>query len=160
MSAGTGGPSPIQPLGPAPSLRAWLAVAVFCAALGCSNSQADRFFPVSGKVSLDGQTLTVGSVSFHPDPSRGNASAHIPIGVIDREGNYELVTIGKKGAPPGWYRVVVFADANALPSGVVPRPLPPKWLMHEKYTDEKTTDLFVEVVEKPDSGTYDLKLSK
>jgi hypothetical protein len=32
--------------------------------------------------------------------------------------------------------------------------------MNEKYTAENTTDLFIEVVEKPQPGAYDLRLKK
>jgi hypothetical protein len=32
--------------------------------------------------------------------------------------------------------------------------------VHKKYTDFNATDLFVEVVEEPGPGAYDLKFSK
>jgi hypothetical protein len=111
-------------------------------------------------VKLDGKPLSVGTVSFRPDASRGNTSMHIPTGAIDANGNYELVTVTKKGAPRGWYKVVVFADANSLDPKTASRPLPPVWLMNIKYTDDKTTDLAIEVVGNPSAGVYDLALSK
>ena len=129
------------------------------AAGGCGD-RGEKFFRVAGSVKLDGKPLTVGAVSLRPDSSRGNGSKHIPTGAIDRQGNYELVTIGKNGAPPGWYKVLVFADANTLPTGVAAHPLPPKWLMNVKYTDPATTDLAVEVSESPTAGAYDLNLTK
>ena len=144
--------------------RGWFAAlcagACLWAGTGCGGHSGEKFVPVAGKVTLDGNTLSVGAVSFRPDASRGNASMHVPTGSIDSQGNYELITIGKKGAPPGWYRVLVFADANAVPTGSVPHPLPPRWMMNVKYTDEKTTDLFIEVVEDAQPGAYDLDLSK
>ena len=97
--------------------------------LGCARNDGDTFLPVSGRVLLNGRLLNVGTVSFRPDASKGNKSMHVPNGTIDAEGNYELITINKKGAPTGWYKVVVFADANADPSGKPPTTLqPPKWL--------------------------------
>jgi hypothetical protein len=143
----------------APSLIL-LAGSVLLGPLGGCGGQGERFLPVAGKVSLDGKPLTVGTVSFRPDGSRGNASKHVPTGAIDAQGNYELITVKEKGAPRGWYKVVVFADANSLNPKTAAQPLPPRWLMNIKYTDDKTTDLVVEVVENPATGAYDLKLSK
>ncbi|HYT90418.1 MAG TPA: hypothetical protein VEL76_17060 [Gemmataceae bacterium] len=148
----------------APQARSWLLIlgstALPWGAFGCGGNEGEKFVPVIGKVTLDGQPLTVGAVSFRPDAARGNTSMHVPSGDIDRQGNYELVTVGKKGAPPGWYKVLVFADANTLPTGIAASPKPPQWMMNVKYTDPKTTDLSIEVVENPAAERYDLKLSK
>jgi len=122
---------------------------------GC-KADTDKFFPVSGKVAAGGQAIKKGSVSFRPDASKGNKTLHHPTGDIDAEGNYQLYTIGKPGAPPGWYKVLVFADANPNP-----RPgVEPQWLHHVKYTSEGSTDVLLEVVENAPAGTYDLKLSR
>src|SRR4051812_13406743 len=88
-------------------------LAVLLVLSGCKKDETESFLPVTGKVTLDGKPLTVGTVSFRPDVTRGNTSMHIPTGEIDAQGNYTLVTIRKNGAPPGWYKVLVFADANA-----------------------------------------------
>ncbi|SRR6266404_423586 len=150
---------------PAP-LRPWLpalaATVLLWAGYGCGKNEADSFVPVAGKVTLDGKPLSVGSVSFRPDASKGNKSMHVPNGDITAEGNYELMTLGKKGAPLGWYKVLVFADANTLATGGAPpvHPLPPKWMMNAKYTGEKTTNLSIEVVEKAATGAYDLNVTK
>jgi len=122
---------------------------------GCSGNK-DDFYPVSGKVTAGGELIKKGSVSFRPDGSKGNKTLHAPTGDIGADGTYQLYTIGKPGAPPGWYKVIVFADANPNP-----RPgLEPKWLHHVKYTNEGSTDVLLEVVEKAPPGTYDLKLSR
>ena len=60
----------------------------------------------------------------------------------------------------GWYKVLVFADANSLIDPNSSRPPIPKWMMHEKYTGAETTPLSVEVVEKPAAGVYDLNVTK
>jgi hypothetical protein len=142
----------------------WLAAlsggALLVAAFGCGPDQGEEFLTVAGKVTLEGKALAVGTVSFRPDASRGNTSMHVPTSTIDGEGNYELVTVKKKGAPRGWYKVVVFADANSLNPKTGAHPLPPRWLTNVKYTDPTATDLAIEVVEKPAAGVYDLKLSK
>jgi hypothetical protein len=141
-------------------LAALAAGALLWTASGCGGDSADKFVYVAGKVRLNGKALTVGVVSFRPDPSRGNMSRHVPTGTIDAEGNYELITVRKKGAPPGWYKVLVFADANTPPPGVPAHPQPPRWLTNGKYTDEQTTDLYLEVVENAAPGAYDLNVSK
>jgi hypothetical protein len=147
-------------------LRRWLpalaAAALPWAGPGCGKNETNGFVPVAGRVMLDSKPLPVGSVSFRPDASKGNTSMHIPNGDIDAEGNYELVTLGREGAPPGWYKVLVFADANTLATAGAPpvHPLPPKWMMNVKYTSEKTTNLSIKVVDKAAPGAYDLNVSK
>lgn len=143
-----------------PFLRS-LALPLFgvIALCGCA-AEGDEFLPVAGTVTLDGKPLSVGAVSFRPDASKGNGSLHIPTAEIDKQGRYELVTIGRKGAPPGWYKVLVFADANALGDPNASRPPTPKWMMHEKYTEPSTTPLSIEVVATPAAGAYDLNVTK
>lgn len=126
--------------------------------VGCAKDDL-KLCPVSGRVLLAGQPLTTvaqGSVSFRGDPLKGNESLHQPTGVIDAEGKFELITVGKKGAPPGWYKVVVCAYANKLEEG----PVTPRLLLDDKYYDVKKTDLSVEVVPHPAPGAYDLNVTK
>src|SRR5262249_14047953 len=81
---------------------------------GCGDGSGLKVVPVAGKLTIDGQPLTTGSISFRPDAARGNRSQHHPTGTIDEEGRYQLFTAGKKGAPLGWYKVMVFAqESNA-----------------------------------------------
>src|SRR5262245_48088289 len=105
--------------------------------------------PVAATVTVNGTRLSAGTLSFRPYAAKGNQSLHHPTGDIDASGNYELVTVGRKGAPPGWYKVLVFADANAQPPKSSAHPLPPKWLVDVKYTKEETTDLTVEIAATP-----------
>ena len=136
----------------------WKSVATLALAaltLGC-RGDSEKFFPVSGKVTAGGQIVNKGSVGFRADASKGNKTLHIPTGDIDPQGNYTLYTIGKSGAPPGWYKVVVTADSNPNPAPGVE----PKWMHHAKYTNEGSTDVLLEVVENAPNGAYDLKLSK
>jgi hypothetical protein len=127
-------------------------------AAGCARDPGEKLLPVAGKVTVHGQPLAGGSVSFRPDGSRGNATLHHPTGVIDARGNFELYTTRRRGAPPGWYKVLVFADENRLAGGT--HPLMPRWAVHAKYTSEQTTDLQIEVVDKPAPGAYDLELTR
>jgi len=69
--------------------------------------------PVTGRVTVDGETLRAksGNVAFLPDKAKGNNTTLQPIGYLDEEGNYTLYyEKGKKGAPPGWYKVQVAAS--------------------------------------------------
>jgi hypothetical protein len=140
-------------------------MACACLAPACGDgSGVGRTYPVSGKVMLGGAPLTAAStvLLFKPDASRGNTSPFEPSGTVDESGTYTLQTKGKKGAPPGWYKVVVTAYESRPEHVRSPghgRPTA-RSLVPAKYGLEKTTDLAVEVVEKPAPGAYDLKLSK
>jgi hypothetical protein len=94
---------------------------------------------------------------FHPDASRGNTSKREPRGMIGKvePGRYRLTTEDRDGAPPGCYRVTVFAlqpvtRANSLQ--------PPEWLADPKYADMQTSGLEAVVRKDPDSTTYDFDL--
>jgi hypothetical protein len=134
-----------------------LALAALILAVGCSGS-TEKIVPVVGKVTVAGKPLTIGSVSFRPDASKGNTTRHHPTGVINSEGRYQLYSGRQTGAPLGWYKVLVFADENQAQGKV--HPVMPRYATHVKYTLETKTDLSVEVVEKPAPGAYDLSLKK
>jgi hypothetical protein len=134
-------------------------------AAGCTDtSGVGKTYPVSGKVTLDDKPLT-GAMTlllFKPDTAKGNTSLFEPSGQADDQGNYTLVTRGKSGAPPGWYKVIV--TATTLPkeegkrspgrksSGV-------KSLLSPRYGQASTTPISIEVVESPADGAYDIKLT-
>jgi hypothetical protein len=132
---------------------------------GCGDaSGVGRILPVSGTITLNGQPLIAQTamVLFKPDASRGNQSPLDPAGALDGQGHYTLVTAGKTGAPPGWYKVVVTAtttDVNLPPGKRRDHPRP-KSLVAAKYGQAATTALSVEVVESPAAGAYDLKLTQ
>src|SRR5262245_33590521 len=81
--------------------------------IGCGKREL-TLYPVSGRVTLDGQPLTKGAVAFHGDADGGNPTQHIAIGEINSEGRYELVTIGRPGAAPGAYKVLVICQDTML----------------------------------------------
>jgi hypothetical protein len=114
-------------------LRGPLIVAVTLAASGCGDaSGVGKTFPVAGRITLDGEPLTAAStvVLFKPDAAKGNASPWEPTGTVDGQGNYTLHTKGKRGAPPGWYKVVVTAfkaQADAVKGPRTQFPPPSPW---------------------------------
>jgi hypothetical protein len=134
---------------------------------GCRKaSDVGKTVPVAGKITLGDEPLTAPStvILFKPDVSQGNTSPFEPTGTVDRQGNYTLSTKGKKGAPPGWYRVVVSAIAEPSEHPRTPgkqgsRPVAQS-LVPARYGQAATTDLVIEVVENPAAGAYDLNLRK
>ena len=92
--------------------------------LGCAQETGPEaklsLVPVKGKVTLGTTPLAAAQVSFHPDgpaPEGYVGSAAL----TDAEGKFELTVGGRKGAPPGKYKVTVSklakADGSPLPTG-------------------------------------------
>jgi hypothetical protein len=110
--------------------------------------------PVSGQVTVDGQPVTSGQVSFIPTST--DAPAVGPSGgTIDSSGKYTIHTDGRAGAPLGKYKVTV--NPSMVPTGDGKMPQAP---FNSIYSSPRTTTLEVEVVANPASGAYDLKLKK
>jgi hypothetical protein len=129
-------------------------VLALAALAGCSGER-EKLAPVSGLVTVGGQPVPSGTLTFYPDASKGNTTQHQPTGVLGADGRFEVfVPGGKKGAPPGWYKVVVYAVDDPQPGK------PNKYFVHKKYTEQGTTPLLIEVIDNPEPGRYDLKLEK
>jgi hypothetical protein len=139
-------------------VRAIIALGFLMPNPGCGKPAAiPKLVPVVGNVYLDGKPLAGGTVSFRPDAAKGNSVKHEPAGEIDDQGNYTLFTAGKEGAPPGWYKVAVVA--NEPPDAQSADPYAPgKSRIPAHYRNIATSDLIIEVVEKPDANAYDLPL--
>jgi hypothetical protein len=132
--------------------------------VGCGDdSGVGKTYPVKGQVTLNGKPVTAenSTVLFKPDPDKGNRSPFEPAGTLDDEGNYTLVTKGKSGAPPGWYKVIVTAFEGRAEHPKTKQAMRPvaRSLVPAKYGSAKTTPLSIEVVESPAPGAYDLKLT-
>ena len=140
----------------APLLRR-LAWGIACLYLAGCGGGGERMIPVAGKVTVGGVPLTNGSVTFHADAGKGNATPHLPVGTLDAEGNYTLMSATTEGAPPGWYKVTVSAQAPIDPNNPY---APPKHLIHPKFSDPGTSGLAVEVAENAPPGRYDLEVTK
>ena len=139
-----------------PTARPRLAglLAVVALAAGCQGV-ANGLAPVSGVLTVSAKPVPNGTVTFYPDASKGNASPHQPCGVLGADGRFTLsVPGGHPGAPPGWYKVVVYAVDNPQPGR------PNKYWAAKKYADIATTPLSVEVIDKPEPGRYDRSLDK
>jgi hypothetical protein len=135
-------------------LGRFLSSALLCVLAGCGRGGTT--IPVEGKVLVDGQPLTVGTVIFTPDAARGNTSAHEPRGNLDANGVYRLsVTKDRTAVPPGWYKISISAqrlkDPNDRYSYVS--------LIPSKFAHPETSGLALEVVDNPAQGAYDIALS-
>jgi len=75
--------------------------------VGCADDGLGKRFPVSGKVTYNGQPLKTGTVSFLPeDPTTGRPAA----GEIQPDGSYQLTTqTPGDGAMGGKYKVAISA---------------------------------------------------
>ncbi|WP_425617439.1 hypothetical protein NA78x_001116 [Anatilimnocola sp. NA78] len=143
-----------------PSARRWsgawtlLACAMVCA-IGCGSSEV--LLDVSGTVRLDEAPLTTGVVSLRAGD--GNGTLHQPTGLIDAQGNYRIYTASKAGAPPGKYRVVVFATEPTVDMSKV-HPGLPKSLIPQRYNNAHSSPLSFEVDRVAAAGAYDLQLTQ
>lgn len=141
-------PSPRKPL-------LMLAFAVAVVAPGCGGpDEVGATLPVSGTILVVDKPLESGTVTFHPDASKGNTTQHIAVGTVN-VGDYKMAIGAKSGVLPGWYKVTVHAT---VPSNPKDEYSVPKSLINEKYAAADRTPLTAEV--KEGGGPYDFKVTK
>src|SRR5262245_43486928 len=109
---------------------------------GCGKDN-DGLTPVAGTVFVDDAAAQGAVVTFFPT---GNTPGNGGTGQTDATGKYEISTPqGKKGLPPGEYKVSVSYRRN--PDGSAPDPnVPPieskaVELLPPKYSDREKTEL-------------------
>ncbi len=72
---------------------------------GCGRPSGVSFAPVTGRVVVHGQPLTVGTIHFFPDESQGT-SGPMSTGLLQSDGSYSLHGPGQNvGAMVGNHRV-------------------------------------------------------
>jgi hypothetical protein len=134
-----------------PSGRFGVVGALLLLLSGCGGGGSPgTLYPVSGRVTVDGVPLPEAQLLFMAHAEKGNKTAELPLGQV-KDGNYSVMTWGKPGAPPGWYKVRVKTSYPGSPEK--PAALP------ARYFDAKTSPLAIEVVATPAPGAYDLKLT-
>src|SRR6188768_4284211 len=95
-----------------------------CFIVGCGPASKEGKFivtPVTGKVTLNGQPLADADVMFMLEgtpPADYNGTA----AKTDAQGNFEVITGTRKGAPKGKYKVVVSKFVGPDGKPVVPDP--------------------------------------
>lgn len=122
----------------------FVALLLLCVVLGCGSPHDST---VSGKVTLDGQPLTTGTVTFAPQ-----GEGRIAYGEINASGEYAVRTLGDQGMLPGKYNVTIRATGQAAESH-----LPPPLLTPEKYGDPATSGFTAEI--KPGANSYNFDMS-
>ena len=115
---------------------------------GCGTSNEST---VSGKVTLDGQPLSTGTVTFHP--VAGGPAAY---GQIQADSSYRLKTGSAAGLALGSYVVTVVATESPKLSEEAGEEIPPL-LTPERYGEVKQTDL--EFTIRPGDNKIDLALT-
>jgi hypothetical protein len=102
---------------------------------GCGDGKPTRV-PISGKVLIDGQPLTLGAIAYVPQGARPSGSA------IDKNGHFELSCYGHAdGAVLGAHRVMVTGAQHISETAI-------RWEAPKMYSDINTSGL-VENVDGP-----------
>jgi hypothetical protein len=113
-----------------------------CWLAGCGGVDLPDRAPVHGVVTLDGQPMTTGEITFMPDESKGTIGPSAS-GVIDAGGHYKLTTDhqgrGDDGAIIGFHLVRIVARETVEPGA------PSKSLIPSRYGDFKTSGFTAEV---------------
>lgn len=112
-----------------------LLAAVVLALFGGCGSGLDA--TVDGTVTLDGQPLTNGTVSFHP-----KGTAPVAYGQIQSDGTYTASTGSSEGITPGEYTATVVATK---PDPDPSDEKPPEPLTPVRYASPETSGLDVTV---------------
>ena len=134
----------------APTSRSLLLVAIAAVALlSCLGCGSD-LVKVSGKVTLDGQSLQSGTVVFQ---APGMAMA---VGNLDAAGRYELRTGQQAGVSAGQYRVTITAFRLIDQGDDGPAPIP-ELLTPAKYNIPDTSGLTADV--QRGSSSFDFVLT-
>src|SRR5438034_10853524 len=86
-------------------------VLALTAALGftsCSNGPGgEKLYQVTGKVLYNDQPAAGAVVAFHPKDAKNELTAMRPMGSVQPDGTFSLVTGKDQGAPAGEYIVTV-----------------------------------------------------
>jgi hypothetical protein len=91
------------------SVRVCLPIAIILAAVaGCTPSNRQKVYPVSGAIFLNGEPAVGARVFFSPAEDPANPRALRPFAIVENDGSFRLTTYTKyDGAPAGDYVVIV-----------------------------------------------------
>jgi len=112
-----------------------LAVAGLAVSTGCSNSNDPRGIQLNGEVTLNGEPIKVGRISFTPDSKAGNRG---PMGTCRiKDGKYDTTTFAGRGVIGGAHVVKIenfcAPSENAkLPAGAEGSISPVAFERHER----------------------------
>jgi hypothetical protein len=142
----------------------WVCLFAGVLAVGCGGSGGgEATVPVVGNIKVDGEPAPNAVIRLIPQGTTGGQGGG---GATDSTGRYEVSTPqGKKGLPPGQYKVTVSRRLN--PDGSPPDPNTPPIeskaieTLPAKYSDLTKTELSLNI--SPDdkrSFDFDLKVKK
>lgn len=141
------------------------AVLCFCifTIVGCGGgaSDAPELAPVTGKVTVAGEAVSGGTITFVPDNSKGTTGPS-SAGEITADGTYTVYGPGgEAGAVVGSHKVtIICAPDPGEVSGGESSSEPYKCIIPARYGDVKLTDLTAEVKQSEAGNTVDLDLKK
>ncbi len=126
-----------------------LALGALSSCPGCGGDKANMA-EVKGKVTLDGQPLTIGAVNFIPEVSKAATGPAAPMsaGAISPQGEFTLMGAnGQKGAAVGFHKITVHPPlvGGSSPTGEKPAAAAPTVKIPPKYSNILTTDLTQEI---------------
>lgn len=118
---------------------------ISCVLASCNSESAPNLdtFPVTGKVTLDGEPVAGISVTFFPaDGTPGNGAS----GTTDAQGQFSLKTPDQKeGAPTGKYRVLFTLlqtpDGKPIPADEMAADVGATNVLPEIYNDPQQTPM-------------------
>jgi hypothetical protein len=127
-------------------IPAALAGVLVLAVVGCGGGNEAT---VEGVVTLDGQPLSRGTVSFIPEAGGAGATASIA-----QDGTFSARTGRAAGLQPGEYAITVRAREDSAIPAKGGLPMPGKLITPKKYDSASTSGLRATI----NSGDNDLKL--
>ncbi len=134
---------------PATGAAAGLIVVACCLLLAAAGCGRGHGASVSGRVTLDGEPLDTGTVTFHPVGDGPTA-----YGGIHPNGSYQAKTGTQPGMPPGEYRVTVLAATEPPTDGPS---VPGEMITPSHYADPEQSGLRVTV--ERGSNRFDFPLT-
>ncbi|MCA8996320.1 MAG: hypothetical protein KDA80_05030, partial [Planctomycetaceae bacterium] len=109
------------------------------------NGMPATLVPASGRVTWDGQPVTIGAVmTQHVDDPFQSA-----IGAFDEEGRFELMTNGQPGAALGTHKVIVASYGPGM--GTSP-------LVPQEYLKAESSPLSITISSDPQKNVFELEV--
>ena len=136
---------------------AWVCCLAMGLVAGCGGEDGPTYATVTGKVTMDGEPIKVGSVIFIPSgETKGPASS----GAIKEDGTYEILGPSGKGVVTGTHKVMLVCPEEGSGPGTGENPMADvgPCVIPLKYTQESSTDITKTVEEG--ENTIDLVLTK
>jgi hypothetical protein len=120
--------------------RSLAALAIFASLGGCTGGEPVRV-PVAGRVTIDGEAVTGGTIRFVPKQGRPVSSAILADGSFDLASSSISDKIDERGVYPGTYRIAVSASELLDEDSI-------RWHAPKEYADFRTSGL-VKTIDKP-----------